>query len=968
MDTLPSLDLQPSNQPWTGGFPVEQPRVDFWGLVARRKWLILLGLVIGLGLSYLYFTQATEWYQSSAKIRIRPKNPTQLALVNNDNLIPGSETFLKRHDKDIASERIVRRCFEDSAELSKMDIFNGLAEDERLSKVLRNLEVRPDKEDGEVFDLTFKATNSTEAKTMLNSVVLTYTKDLEQQFSSESDRVVTQFKGIKTFFADYIAKRQKTRDEIYTLAKQNNVSDVIVGSNNLSLHNVKVGELNTQIEQTQKKRAELQAQITWIHQRLQDQKQSDSGDAAIDQAIASAESATNSPDTSMDSIVMVSPDAATQDANSTDENTTPIDADSPNQTAQLPASGADTTSPIPEIRKDESSEIVVKNEFELNAATNPDSSTEAVAPSISMNLPQTDETPGPESKNVSRNEVAAVDPVPGMIREIFQKLQTRNEGATHVIMALALVRQIDRPIELNKGTVQPATNLDMEKTRIVLDWQQKIEALMADRESRIQELGAKHPDILNIDRSIQRMTNMVSNLEKNEQPLLNDNGPKPYSDEQFLAAFVSNLALNYSSIVAQLPGLEQELKYHLGRAEMLNVMSRKLKDAEEEVGMYQEFLKETQKTLAQINPRYIDERYVDNEKEGFHIVSLDSPSSGNRIWPDLPLVLGLGGLVGSLFGMCLGYFVDLADKTFHNPEEIMRQLSMPLIGHIPVIQQSKRHVIENSFIDPSICTYHRPKSQASEAFRAIRTALFFSTKGKTNSVIQITSPTPGDGKSTIAANVAVSIAQSGKRVLLLDADMRRPTVHHSFGIKTKEGFPQVLNGEKTWRSAVYECKEIPGLSILPCGDKPSNPAELISTPRVGELVEEMKNHYDFIIIDTPPVLAVTDPCPVAARVDGVILAIRIKKNVKISSDRAAEILHSVGANLIGVVVNGVGNQSSYGSQYSYGAYRAGYQYNGYGYGYGYSYGYGKQSEDEKPGRPTPIRNLQAPQNNDVEVS
>jgi polysaccharide biosynthesis transport protein len=262
--------------------------------------------------------------------------------------------------------------------------------------------------------------------------------------------------------------------------------------------------------------------------------------------------------------------------------------------------------------------------------------------------------------------------------------------------------------------------------------------------------------------------------------------------------------------------------------------------------------------------------------------------------------------------------------------------------------------------------YHRPKAQSSEAFRAIRTALFFSTKGKTNSVIQVTSPTPGDGKSTIAANLAVSIAQSGKRVLLLDADMRRPSIHHAFGIKTQEGFPQVLLGEKTWRSAVYECEEIPGLSILPCGAKPTNPAELISTPRVGELIEEMRHHFDFIIMDTPPVLAVTDPCPVAARVDGVILTIRIKKNVKISSDRATEVLHSVGANLIGVVVNGVGNQSGYGSQYSYGAYRAGYQYNGYGYGYGYSYGYGqKRGDDEKPSRTTPLRNLQAPASSDT---
>ena len=201
-------------------------------------------------------------------------------------------------------------------------------------------------------------------------------------------------------------------------------------------------------------------------------------------------------------------------------------------------------------------------------------------------------------------------------------------------------------------------------------------------------------------------------------------------------------------------------------------------------------------------------------------------------------------------------------------------------------------------------------------------------RGKQHSVIQVTSPTPGDGKSTLASNLSVSIAQSGKRVLLVDADMRRPRQHSVFGIEATEGFATVLSGRSAWRDCVYECEEIEGLTLMPCGKKPQNPAELCSSPQVKDLIEELREEFDFVVIDTPPLLAVTDAGPIAARVDGVILTLRIKKNVRVSAERAAEMLQNIGANCIGLVVNGVGAQSGYGSQYTYGAYRAGYSYNG----------------------------------------
>ena len=413
------------------------------------------------------------------------------------------------------------------------------------------------------------------------------------------------------------------------------------------------------------------------------------------------------------------------------------------------------------------------------------------------------------------------------------------------------------------------------------------------------------------------------------------------------------LQLYIQSLEDTITDLQNTIDVNMPRYQVAFKEAQRISDIELEIDAVEKQMDLTYQFVNVANERLIEieSQGTSNRQEGFNFVVLQNATYGEPVWPILPVILLIGGLLGSLGGFGLGCLVELADKTFHNPDEIMKQLRTPLIGHIPVIGQSKRYLVENSLIEPIVCTYHRPKSQVSEAFRAVRTALYFNTQGKNHSVIQVTSPTPGDGKSTLASNLAVSIAQSGKRVLLVDADMRRPRQHSTFGISSKVGFATVLSGQSEWREVMFECEEIEGLTLMPCGAKPYNPAELSSSPQVKVLVEEMREEFDFVIIDTPPLLAVTDPCPIAARVDGVVLCIRIKKNVRISAERATEMLANLGAKCLGLVVNGVGAQSGYGSQYTYGAYRAGYSYNGYGYGYGYGYGAGgKYYEEDKKGR------------------
>jgi capsular exopolysaccharide synthesis family protein len=219
----------------------------------------------------------------------------------------------------------------------------------------------------------------------------------------------------------------------------------------------------------------------------------------------------------------------------------------------------------------------------------------------------------------------------------------------------------------------------------------------------------------------------------------------------------------------------------------------------------------------------------------------------------------------------------------------------------------------------------------------VRTSLFFSIRREDQKVIQITSANPGDGKTTLAANLAISIADAGKKVLLLDADFRRPRQHALFGFPLDAvGLHSVLLGKAEIPDAVQKTA-IANLWVMVAGGRPNNPADLLMSLRLKELLDSQRDQYDFVIIDTPPVLAVTDACVIAPRADAVLLVIRLGKDARPGAIHAVEMLTELGARILGVVVNGIGRGATYGMRYHQ-YYK--YQYRGYRYPYGYGYGYG----------------------------
>jgi capsular exopolysaccharide synthesis family protein len=312
-----------------------------------------------------------------------------------------------------------------------------------------------------------------------------------------------------------------------------------------------------------------------------------------------------------------------------------------------------------------------------------------------------------------------------------------------------------------------------------------------------------------------------------------------------------------------------------------------------------------------------------------------------RVIPNL--ILGFIGGLGLGIGIVL--VLKMADKYIRTPEDLKRCGFIPLStisamnGEMKKIEQEIAATKMKHFLDPHLLAHYRPLSPMAESFRHLRAKVQYVQQDKPLRCIVVSSCNPKEGKTTTTANLAVTFAQTEKKVLLVDADMRRSSLHVMFGLRNSAGLNEHLFGKMAIDDVIQK-DVLPNLDVLTCGMIPPNPAEILGSKRMKEFILQMRQRYDLVIFDAPPLLAVTDAAVLATESDGVLLVASAGDTHAAGLQRIAEFLSSVGVKLLGVVLNRFDAKKAYGNTYSsYASYHYGY--------YGYDLATGKSKGERK---------------------
>ncbi|MFO0594787.1 MAG: polysaccharide biosynthesis tyrosine autokinase [Myxococcaceae bacterium] len=290
------------------------------------------------------------------------------------------------------------------------------------------------------------------------------------------------------------------------------------------------------------------------------------------------------------------------------------------------------------------------------------------------------------------------------------------------------------------------------------------------------------------------------------------------------------------------------------------------------------------------------------------------------IRPNVAQGVLMGVLAGLVLGLALALLLELLDSSIASQQDVEERLNLTFLGFIPSIPDAVGAEARDLHI------HREPKSLIAECTRSVRTNLLFMSPDKPFRRMAITSSGPQEGKSTTAINLGIAMAQSGNRVLLIDTDMRRPRLHKAFGVANEFGVSSLVVGEGKLDDAI-KSTEVPGLFLMPCGPIPPNPAELLHTRAFSELLEKLGERFDRIILDTPPVGAVSDAVVLSTQVDGVVMVLKAGQTNRDLARRTVRALQDVKATIYGAVLNDVNLEKS-----KYGDYYYGYAYRYYGYG------------------------------------
>jgi polysaccharide biosynthesis transport protein len=491
------------------------------------------------------------------------------------------------------------------------------------------------------------------------------------------------------------------------------------------------------------------------------------------------------------------------------------------------------------------------------------------------------------------------------------KLSRLHDQATRTETERILKQSVYEEVKAGRGAGLPAAFADPKIAAL----QSKLEELEGTEANLDLKYGADHPQVTAIKQQTKITRNQLASNRKALEDKLKSEYELAARDEQSLKT-----ALNQA---------KGEAVQQNQDAIQFNILKQEVDTAK---ALYTDFLQKTSQAKVEVAQQHNNMRLIQPARV-----------PGSPVGPSRFRMIMLGFFLSLIGGVGVAYFLEYVDNTIKTVEDVNRYVRLPALGVIPAIaaaaqgklkgeKNGKRFIIAGSSRGEGAGVAHSSdrlavidnRSSAAEAYRVVRTSMLLSAAGSPPKTVLVTSGQPGEGKTTTVVNTAISLAQLGASVLIIDCDLRKPSVHKVFGLVHDKGLSTYLSQNIEIDELIIKL-QISNLSLLPCGPIPPNPAELISSERMKTLLRVLSERYDHVLIDSPPLIHVTDPVILSSLVDGVILVVHGGKSTRAVTQRARQELASVGAKVFGVVLNNVDlKRNGYEDYYSYG-YHSGYE-------------------------------------------
>lgn len=482
-------------------------------------------------------------------------------------------------------------------------------------------------------------------------------------------------------------------------------------------------------------------------------------------------------------------------------------------------------------------------------------------------------------------------------------------------------------------TIQQIQNLEYKRQADLearlLEFDKQIEKNETDKAALLVKYTPEYPEVKKIDATIstlkeKRANALATDSKRNETEIVKT---KRDVERQTLTNLQAQLASAQKSEAQAYELLTRETAVASQQglaATRLTTLSREIETNRKLYDDYTQRLKEQELAISRSRP---DNVYISNFAQ-----KPESPIGPNR---NRNIIVAF--LLSLAAGIGLAFLFDYLDDSIKTSDDVGKYLGLPTLALIPhqnTVKRSKgvaltpRNATSNALI-----SLEDARSSTAEAYRHLRTSLLFSSAGKPPQVILITSSQPSEGKTTTAINTAITLSQSGAEVVIIDCDLRRPRLHNHFDLENTSGLTNYLSGDRNPENLLKSYPGLPNLKIMTSGPIPPNPAELLSSNEMKNLLQYLKGNFKHVVIDSPPAVSFTDAAILSTLVDGVVLVAMAGRSSLHLMRRFKQRLGSIGARIYGVVINGIKPSSI---EYGY-----------YGYGYTYSY-YDAPEDDETP--------------------